>query len=154
MVPLTPNKASSKEKCAFEIGPPAWVKEINTSTMENVFVSTISCLFVWARNLIYLCPLFRRNVNWNFARIWHLMTFAPQRTFDASITYNMCVHGITRGNKPVYWNTCFDIVSVFVRHLAYVCTTRTSERIIKPHMNKNSGLAIIIHYSSTVIPIH
>ncbi|PVH35093.1 hypothetical protein PAHAL_7G105100 [Panicum hallii] len=37
MVPLTPNKASSKEKCAFEIGPPAWVKEINTSTMENVF---------------------------------------------------------------------------------------------------------------------
>lgn len=32
------NKASSKTICAFEIGPPAWVKkEINTSTMKHVF---------------------------------------------------------------------------------------------------------------------
>ncbi|CAL5034910.1 unnamed protein product [Urochloa decumbens] len=32
------NKASSRKLCTFEIGPPAWLKkDINTSTIENVF---------------------------------------------------------------------------------------------------------------------
>ncbi|CAN6248140.1 unnamed protein product [Urochloa humidicola] len=35
---ISSKKASSKKKCAFEIGPPAWMKkEINTSTIENLF---------------------------------------------------------------------------------------------------------------------
>ncbi|CAN6242160.1 unnamed protein product [Urochloa humidicola] len=35
---ISSKKASSNRKCAFEIGPPAWMKkEINTSTIEKLF---------------------------------------------------------------------------------------------------------------------
>ncbi|CAL5032910.1 unnamed protein product [Urochloa decumbens] len=37
------NKASSLTRCAFEIGPPAWImKEINTSTIENLLSLPLS----------------------------------------------------------------------------------------------------------------
>ena len=42
------NKAAPNTRCVFEIGPPAWIKEINHKSIASYLVSTIISLLIWA----------------------------------------------------------------------------------------------------------
>uniref|UniRef100_A0A0A9GJT6 TF-B3 domain-containing protein n=1 Tax=Arundo donax TaxID=35708 RepID=A0A0A9GJT6_ARUDO len=66
------NKASSKTKCVFEIGPPAWIKkEINTCSIENA---------------LYLPPAFCQSVGiWEPCMVTLKTSMSSTRSWQARV---------------------------------------------------------------------
>jgi hypothetical protein len=68
------NKASYWKYSVFEIGPPAWIEEINTNTIEHHLVNTTVSLFYMSKivawNWINLLQLLDRIWTKSYSRIW------------------------------------------------------------------------------------
>jgi len=102
------NEESSKTKCAFGIGPPAWIKkEMNDSTIERQFVSTIISLLT-SYKLNKFVPGFSIFMNWNFARILHLRGSRYFHLMPSLPIICIYLHAVTGGNKSICYSTYSD----------------------------------------------
>ena len=142
------NEESSKTKCAFGIGPPAWIKkEMNDSTIERQFVSTIISLLT-SYKLNKFVPSFSIFMNWNFARILHLRGSRYFHLMPSLPIICIYLHAVTGGNKSICYIIYFWHIISALDNVCHIYAFQ--ENVIKLDMIRNSEQLLIIHGLSTI----